>query len=1491
MAINWDEIDKKAKKIDQQNDAKRRAQASAAQQRAMIAPKPSKATTTNAPYVGASASGTGFGFDPLAKKDKSKKPNLVGIDPYLIDNRRGERIGRTLLGATESYLGTSINALDVTSKTPIQNPSLYLLRRYNDIFMPDALGKGTDYLMGKSEKNISKAKEGLGGAGKVAVDVGVGATQLAGDIGLAAATGGSSLIPMAVRSFGGSAYEAEKSGASLGQQIAYGGLSAATSLLVEKISNAGKILGKAYGKGATDDVLEKGLNKAIGKLIKNDAVSSRISTALAAGAGEGVEEMIESTLSPIYQKITYNPDAKYDADTVADILYDGLIGAIIGGLAGGLGGANADAKQQVDNTQAKPDTNAVQFVDTIANNSKPQAKVDSLSDFKTTANQNTTSQQGISSPIEVVNNILSKPVTNAEAERVINTPALKTAFETLTGQQIQGTKSEQRAQVKQSQQVVQAPTINPNIQPIQDTQINQTNATAQQALPQGTGAMSPEFAYQEKTNQQHSTDTAFTESERQMQGLRHEDSTHQVVTDKAAIAQAEQRLAFDFEGEKADLATKQDWDKADTTTAHLILRKLTEDARNSGDYSEVVKWSKTLEKQKSAQGQALQANRQFANTPESIIADAAESLFSDKTKNISETKKTELINKIYNYAETLDNIQQGDTVSAIELIKSLSAQRKTNGIFNKEMSGTMSSALDYIGQQDWGFDFLKEIAAGQVRSVATDYNKVGFWTGVKAIRFSNMLSSIATVMRNLGGNQTFDIGDSISNNVAIPFDMLLSKLSGNRTVAFDKSWASKAKRQGSIDGFLKSFVQVGLDVDIDNVRSKYETTPGRTFKMTGNPMERFLSTVQKWQGYALQSTDEFAKGGTAAEAQRGIDKLKRRGKADQNILQDRATEIAKQRTFQDDSAAAKAIIGLRSSMNHFRLTDSQGGTFGVGDLMVPFAQVPSNLATQAVNATPAGLAKSTVQFANALAKAAQGKLTPEAQANVATNLGRGLVGSAGFAMFAGLAMKGILKVTGSDDKDKDALERSEGMSGTQLNVDALSRWVKGKSAEWKSGDKLVNMGFLEHLNVQMAGGALIAEAYKDDAELSAKDIAKASVQSVFQTVLELPAISQIQELIDGYRYSKEDDISGKLVDAGGSYLGSQASSFIVPNIVAGVARGLDPKVRDVHSSDSIIGQTKDDIISKIPKLREGLPVKLDPWGDERTSIDNGLLHFANSTLFPAKVNQYRTNELNKEIFRLNKADADIKFPSRKLIKKIEYDGEDYELNITEQNQYFEKSHKLAYEYMTNAIKDSQYKKMTDAEKAKFLSDMQNYALDVAKRDFFTQKGVEYSSDYNKVAKAQELGINPTAYFQYKYALKRERPEGGTPTQLQFSSAINTLKLSNEDKGKLWDIENQKYSEKNPFTGTLAQYGLPPEYTIEIMRAFKQIEQDLDDYEKPEKGPSKAHVQAAYFRQWLISRGFNWGEVAAIEDVFITWQSIPVTKPSKKAQYYVATNPK
>ena len=74
-----------------------------------------------------------------------------------------------------------------------------------------------------------------GKLGQFAVDAGVAGTQLAGDMGFALLTGGSALVPMALRGFGSGAQEARQAGASYGQQLAYGLGSAALSTATEKI--------------------------------------------------------------------------------------------------------------------------------------------------------------------------------------------------------------------------------------------------------------------------------------------------------------------------------------------------------------------------------------------------------------------------------------------------------------------------------------------------------------------------------------------------------------------------------------------------------------------------------------------------------------------------------------------------------------------------------------------------------------------------------------------------------------------------------------------------------------------------------------------------------------------------------------------------------------------------------------------------------------------------------------------------------------------------------------------------------------------------------------------------------------------------------------------------------------------------------------------------------------------------------------------------------
>ena len=114
-------------------------------------------------------------------------------------------------------------------------------------------------------------------------------------------------------------------------------------------------------------------------------------------------------------------------------------------------------------------------------------------------------------------------------------------------------------------------------------------------------------------------------------------------------------------------------------------------------------------------------------------------------------------------------------------------------------------------------------------------------------------------------------------------------------------------------------------------------------------------------------------------------------------------------------------------------------------------------------------------------------------------------------------------------------------------------------------------------------------------------------------------MSQLTEMVNGYKYSDSDQLGGKLADAAISYGASQAASFVVPNIVGGVATGLDGTARDLYTSENPIEQARDSILSKIPFARNTLPAKLDNFGNERKYTGNSLLDRLNANILPGQV--------------------------------------------------------------------------------------------------------------------------------------------------------------------------------------------------------------------------------------------------------------------------------
>lgn len=846
-----------------------------------------------------------------------------------------------------------------------------------------------------------------------------------------------------------------------------------------------------------------------------------------------------------------------------------------------------------------------------------------------------------------------------------------------------------------------------------------TDAGQRGTLPEGQGAKSAEFGYDEARTQTHSTDGVLTDYERAMEGLRPEDRTHKVNHDEEVNANAQERFESDYEGEKADLfGEKQDWDDTDTVLAHKIIVKEVAKARESGSkdaYAEVAKLMKEWDAHGTEAGQALRQRRQLASDPALMEADAIQLLNdSARTRKMSDEQRKKILDSVSQNAEKLRSIKKGDVDGVVDLIKDMSTERRTNGLWSNKMGRTMEKALEQAKKLPDGEAFLRDIAASQVRGIAYDYAKPSVLEQIKTYRYLSMLSKPATAARNLIGNMVYDPVEAVSNNIGVGLDMLLSKYTGTRSVAVDKSYFSKAKRKGMGEATLKSYIETGLDASVSNAQGKYETGGSRSFKMTGNFLERFLSTWEKYSNYAMVTTDQMQKGGIQSEAQRGIDALEAKGKVAKGALDGRAEETARERTFQNDSKLAQATGVVRRGLNVFSIKDKQGGSFGVGDLILPFTNVPGNIASAAIQYSPAGFINAGAEVVKVLRKAKAGTLTAAEQAKAVTDFGRAFNGTMGIALFAVLAGAGVMNVAGDDDKDKEALEKSEGVSGTQLNLSALNRWIAGESTEWRDGDDLVSIGFLDPINAQMTYGALLADCYKEDGKITFGDVTRENLSSIYQSVMDLPAMSQFQEIENSLKYSKADTTGGKLADAALRYGASQATSF-VPNVVSGVAQGVDGTVRDTYNGDTVWENSLNAMKSKIPGLRETLPAALDNWGQEKKYTGTAAENFLNATLNPGSVTKYRTSDVNQELYRLESMNIDVKYPVKKAPSDVSRNGKKVTLNQDEKRQYQMAYGQTAYENIQKVIQSSVYKQSSDAEKAAAIQNLLEVATAAGKK--------------------------------------------------------------------------------------------------------------------------------------------------------------------------------
>jgi len=813
------------------------------------------------------------------------------------------------------------------------------------------------------------------------------------------------------------------------------------------------------------------------------------------------------------------------------------------------------------------------------------------------------------------------------------------------------------------------------------------------------------------------------------------------TTEKESLHNATLRTATpeDIDVECDYLIAKESWSGEDNDTAEIVLQSLL-DRQEFQKFRELARKQRTL---MTDAGQFIQSAAKYTRVNAAKkIAEMLDNLTPDSVspshykKQGFEAWKNDVSSTAFGIIQQINGVKNGDTETMKQIIRSIARFRKTTAWFG--VSSNLTKAAERA-LTTLDFDTAKEIALRQVSQIPGDFRKRSKGEVLKSIRIQNMLSSLLTIERNLGGNTAVGIMDGLSDStVGLGLDLLISKVTGQRTVGFDIKYAPeyiKAAKEGAAKAALCAELDISMDTD-----TKYDGNATRTHSPRGGPVTRFLSAYEKYLKYALEVTDKFYESGTYTAVEKSLQELGEKSNLQPEQIAAVSRKTANRRTFKDDGDLATAAKGLRSAAN--LLTKSASPDFGWGDMVLPFAGVGSNVAQTGIDYT-AGTVKGAVEIFKLMHDAKQGKnIDPGRQRKAVTDAARSVTGIGLISLFAALAVKGIIRAGDDEDKDRRALEQSTGLSGAQINLDAALRGLQGKSTQWQKGDSVLTIDFLEPFNTQMYLGYMLSQ--EDD--LTPLNIAGATVRSIMASLMDSPMMQGLSEAVDLAENLTQAEDLGETAIAIGEYAGQIATSFI-PGYVRQFAHTVDPIYRDTtgdNAADAAWNQAK----AQIPWLSKTLPAKYGADGQPLRRYNKGdaLLGIRNNLLNPVTVTILDDPGFANMLGDLSDRTGNTTiYPEKQAPKSFTADGQTVLVSGKEMTETYQRTYMgHINDIYSGLLNDPVFGALPDDLKVKSLEYAKQYAAEKAKAsvsDFALTGWVEASADSPVSAIVDKVAIS------------------------------------------------------------------------------------------------------------------------------------------------------
>lgn len=632
-------------------------------------------------------------------------------------------------------------------------------------------------------------------------------------------------------------------------------------------------------------------------------------------------------------------------------------------------------------------------------------------------------------------------------------------------------------------------------------------------------------------------------------------------------------------------------------------------------------------------------------------------------------------------------------------------------------------------------------------------------------RYFSMLANARTHIRNMVGNLAMGKTQRIKDKLAGGIEDIVSKFNPKMERTKTLAFADKKTKDFAKQDFKNMEVQSRLELNENkyNPQSRLQNAR-RTFK--SNAMENTLGRLFNLNDKLLSAEDGI---GLKAGYQKALADYLTANNIDVDNITDAqlgkarnyAIQQAKEATFHQANAIASAVTQFQNKNNVTKFFT---------DALLPFKKTPMNVAKAGMEYSPLQIAKSaTVDLVNLR----KGNISINQYID---NLSKGMTGTgialAGYA----LAKAGILKASGGDDKDKEKYDEEQGKQSYSIQIAG-----KTYSLDWLAPTGIpLFIGAETHKLFNQEENEKGTEKRSEEDRLNqaikgASNLLNAGATAI-NPMSEMSMISGLTSALSSYNTSDNlGSLGNMMTNMGKSYVNQ-----FFPTLMGQVAKTGDEYERTTKSTaKGTIGkafdQTKNQIMNKIPGLRQKLPIKTDIWGKDVKQEANLPLRAFNNFINPATVKEVSTDKVDMELNKLYEENRNSDLLPDILQKKLKLNGTDYRWTNKEYAEYTKKYGQTSYNLINDFIKTSDYKNLTQEQKENVISNIYSYAKEKNKLEY---------------AKKVDEEVKPSTLYTTMETIKKD---GGK--QIEYLNYASKTKGMSKESEKNKVLANSNYSNK------------------------------------------------------------------------------------------------